>query len=244
MSMSASAAAAAASSSTTTKKAGLIFLHGLGDGPSGWRALAKQLPALQPILADVEYVFPQSPTIPISINGGMRMPGWFDLYQWPISVGDPDDKVGKIAAIQQMEGEIQAMVQRGIPRHKIAVGGFSQGGAIALLTAYYSAPPEQAPRPPLAGCVSLSGWLTLSNEIKVANPSTPLFWAHGKYDDKVLFAHQKFGSDTLKSGGVTDITQKEYPMGHESSRDELIELASFLKRVLFDDTKDNNNKEL
>ena len=223
-----------AASSSTAKKAGLIFLHGLGDGPSGWQALAKQLPALQPRLGDVEYVFPQAPTIPITINGGMRMPGWFDLYDWPIDVGATDDKTGKLWAIEQMEKEIDGLVQRGIPRNRIAVGGFSQGGAIALLTAYHSSPPEHAARPPLAACVALSGWLTMTKEMTLANGSTPLFWAHGEYDDKVLFGHQKFGIEKLKNdGGATDVTSKSYKMGHESNIQEIQDLAMFLDRVFF-----------
>lgn len=68
----------------------LIFLHGLGDGPAGWMSLKHQLPRLQPRLANIHYVFPAAPTIPISINGGgtyivHNMVVWlvlpFDLYE-------------------------------------------------------------------------------------------------------------------------------------------------------------------
>lgn len=31
------------------------------------------------------------------------MPGWFDLYDWPIGVSARDDRDGKIAAAQQIE---------------------------------------------------------------------------------------------------------------------------------------------
>lgn len=48
----------------------LIFLHGLGDSPAGWSSLKQNLPRWQPRLANIEYVFPAAPTIPISINGG------------------------------------------------------------------------------------------------------------------------------------------------------------------------------
>lgn len=52
------------------RKAALVFLHGLGDTPVGWSSLETQLPMLKPRLANVEYVFPAAPMIPISINGG------------------------------------------------------------------------------------------------------------------------------------------------------------------------------
>ena len=229
------AIAMSATSLSSTKKAGLIFLHGLGDGPSGWQGtLIQQLPTFYARLGtDVEYRFPAAPTIPITINGGMHIPGWFDLYEWPINVGDPDDTKGQLAAVQQMEQEIHALEQKGIPRNRIVLGGFSQGGSIALLTSYYSSPPNHKPRPPLAACVCLSGWLTQAKEMTVANPSTPLFWAHGRYDDKVLYRQQEYGIEQLKTNGVEDITSTSYPMGHESTFNELRDLADFLNRVFF-----------
>lgn len=233
--------------SSSTKHAALIFLHGLGDGPRGWSMLQQQLPALQSRLANLHYIFPQSPEIPISINGGRRMPGWFDIYEWPIQVGDPDDRTGKLAAVAQMEREIVKLEQQGIPRSKIVIGGFSQGGAIALLTAFHKE--SSSTRPPLAGCVSLSGWLTLTNDFdddtELTNKDTPLFWGHGQYDDKVVFAQQKYGVEKLSHAGVANLQFQSYPMGHESCAQELRDLADFLDETLFgkDDDDDNNQEE-
>ena len=88
---------------------------------------------------------------------------------------------------------------------------------------------------PFAGCVCLSGWLTLKDELSITDEvakSTPLFWAHGQYDDKVLFEQQAHGVDILKKQGV-DITHKSYPMGHQSDPDEIELMAEFLERVLY-----------
>lgn len=49
---------------------------------------------------------------------------------------------------------IDTEVKSGIPTHKIVIGGFSQGGALALYSALIF--PQK-----LAGVVSLSGWLPL-----------------------------------------------------------------------------------
>lgn len=124
----------------------------------------------------------------------------------------------------------------GMPRNKIAVGGFSQGGAIALLTAYYSSPPSHPERKPLAACACLSGWLPLSGDMSVANVQTPLFWAHGQYDDKVLFAQQKFGVEKLSNAGVSNLDFPSFPMGHESCHQEILELADFLENAIFGET--------
>lgn len=127
------------------------------------------------------------------------------------------------------------------------MGGFSQGGAIALLTAYYSSTDRPA-RPPLAACVCLSGWLTLTDTLVPTlllpknnhNVATPLFWAHGKFDDKVLFEQQAAGIEQLQQRGLQYIEAHDYPMGHESHPEEMQALAAFLKRVLFSDDKEED----
>jgi lysophospholipase-2 len=216
---------------SVNKKGALIFLHGLGDTPLGWSSLEEDLPRLVPRLSNLEYIFPPAPTVGITINGGMRMPGWFDIYDWPISVGVTDDKEGKLAAVQQIQAIVEELAKRGISKDRIVVGGFSQGGAIALLTAYYL-----DNDPPFAGCVVLSGWLTLARELKVSENSrkTPCFWGHGSYDDKVLPDQQKFGLKELTKQGVQVQTQ-QYPMGHQSHPQEMQDLATFLDQTLFGD---------
>lgn len=245
------ATAVAAMSTTTTKSdynGALIFLHGLGDSPSGWSILQKQLPTLQPRLSTIKYIFPPAPILPLSINGGAKMTSWFDIYEWPISIGDPDDQLNKLKAVNQIETLINELVIKdNIPRNKIVIGGFSQGGAIALLSAYYPKDnqQEQSSSSTLAGCVVLSGWLTLVNDfdnksIEHQN-NIPLFWGHGQYDDKVLFTQQKFGITKLKSIGVTNIEDYQYPIGHESTSSEIKSLASFIDRVIFEG--DNGNAD-
>ena len=222
---------AAMSTSSSSSKGALIFLHGLGDSPSGWSHLQFMLPSMKPRLKEITYVFPPAPTIGITINGGMEMPGWFDLYDWPIGVGSKDDKEGLLRAVAQIEAAVEKLQsEKGIPPSKIVVGGFSQGGAIALLTAYRRKEGQEA----FAGCAGLSAWLTLPEELKVSETAkkTPLFWGHGKFDDKVLFPQQAFGVEKLKSQGV-DVIDKSYNMGHSSDPNEMEYLAEFVDKALF-----------
>jgi lysophospholipase-2 len=117
------------SSSSAPKAGALIFLHGLGDTPLGWSELELMLPGMKPRLKDIKYIFPPAPTIGITINGGMQMPGWFDIYDWPIGVGSKDDPEGLRKGVQQIEAEVKKLGEAGIPPSKIVVGGFSQGGS-------------------------------------------------------------------------------------------------------------------
>ena len=115
----------------------------------------------------------------------------------------------------------------GTPSSRIVLGGFSQGGAVAMLAAYRS-------NKQFAGCVSLSGWLTLRDQLNVSATAaaTPLFWGHGQFDDKVLFEHQAVGVDALQQQGV-EVTATGYPVEHTAHPDELEALATFIDEKLF-----------
>lgn len=145
-----------------------------------------------------------------------------------------DDRTGKLKAVRQIEQEVDKLRQKGVD--KIVVGGFSQGGAIALLAAYHSAA-SPAQQESYVGCAALSAWLTLTEDLQVPNVAKqiPLYWGHGTFDDKVLFEQQAFGINKLKEHGVTDIDIAHYPMGHASDPDEIVALASFVDKVIFGD---------
>lgn len=252
-----STSAAAANAASSTYRGALIFLHGLGDTPSGWMSLEQDLPRLQPRLnaKDVKYVFPAAPTIPLTINGGATMPGWFDLFDWPIGVGSKDDPAGLMRGIEQIKAEVDRLqTEDGIPPNKIVVGGFSQGGAVALLSCYHQNQKEGGDAQKFAGCAGLSAWLTLPKEVaeitqdgkEDPRKEIPLFWGHGTYDDKVLFEQQQFGIEKLSNEFGLDwnlITSTQYPMGHQSCEQETKDLAEFVDRALFGDDADNAEKD-
>jgi predicted esterase len=160
------------------------------------------------------------------------MTGWFDLYDWPIGISAKDDREGKLAAVQLIDETVERLEKdMGIHPSRVVVGGFSQGGAVALLAAYR----RRQGKVPLAGCVCLSGWLTLKDDLSVSEEvakATPLFWGHGQWDDKVLFEQQAHGVEKLRDLGV-DVMDLSFAMGHESRPKEMVAMAEFLEKVLF-----------
>lgn len=89
---------------------------------------------------------------------------------------------------------------------------------------------------PFAGCISLSGWLPMRERF-LANPTvseaTPLFWAHGQYDEDILVEQQVLGSQKLRNRGI-NVTTRTYPVGHESfDEQEIREMTEFLDETLF-----------
>ncbi len=199
-------------------------MHGLGATSDDFAGLVPELDldGCQPI----RFVFPQAPSIPITINGGYVMPGWYDLYGMDL-VSKQD-----AAGIQRSEAAIAALVERevtrGIPYERIVLAGFSQGCAMALHTAL------RLPHP-IAGVMALSGYLPLADrfasERHSANASTPIFMAHGTQDPVVILKRGEDSRDALAALGHK-VQWHTYPMPHSVHPREVADIAAFLKQVL------------
>ena len=210
---------------TTKHTASVIFLHGLGDSGHGWREVGQ---LLGPALPHIKWIFPHSPERSITVNGGARMPGWYDIISLERIVGQ-EDEVGMLESKSLIQELIDAELDLGIPNTRIIVGGFSQGAAMSLLTGLGS-------KIKLGGLAVLSGYLPLGPKLaswqESANKETPIFMAHGSADPVVLYSNGKDSADRLiKSGYQVDF--KTYSgMGHSSCNEELSDLVSFLKNRL------------
>ncbi len=122
---------------------------------------------------------------PGSLTPGYRMPGWFDVITFDRSVSPrPEDEAGILATVEAVDALIQAEVDAGIPENRIVLGGFSQGGAIAVLS-------QLLGKRKLAGYVSLSTWVPLAHKVEgMARKDAkdfPLFWGHGRDDEIVQY---------------------------------------------------------
>jgi len=63
---------------TAQHTATVVFLHGLGDTGHGWEFAVENW-RRRNRLPHVKFILPHAPRIPITVNGGMRMPGWYDI---------------------------------------------------------------------------------------------------------------------------------------------------------------------
>lgn len=253
----------------SNNKAAIIFLHGLGDSPDGWSKLGEWLPSYAPKLAslDITYVFPPAHNLAITVNGGekvsfvctasyslqspanfgfifQKMPGWFDVFDWPIGIDARDDAKGLAMSVKRVEEIVNELKEEeGIDPSRVILGGFSQGGAVALTAAYNR---RRKGATPFAGCIVMSGWLPLKEYLDVSEEiakATPLFWAHGQMDDKILYEQQVYGVDKLDSLGV-DVTAHSYPVGHESTSnwEEIQDMAEFVETVLCQTEDEDDQK--
>jgi phospholipase/carboxylesterase len=194
----------------------VIWLHGLGADGHDFEPIVPELRLTKP----VRFVFPHAPIRPVTINQGMRMRAWYDIFQFGAG---PEDDAGVRASQKLVEGLIEKEQGK-----KIVLAGFSQGGAIVLQTALRH--PER-----LAGVMALSTYLplsaTLETERHKANHDVPIFMAHGKFDDIIPIDKAKRSREILEKLGYP-VTWQEYPMPHSVCAEEIADISRFLTTIL------------
>lgn len=200
----------------------VLLMHGLGADGNDFVPICNEmdLSAVGP----VRFVFPNAPVMPVTINGGYRMPAWYDI----LGPGQPEDEAGLRRSQAAIEALIANEKARGIPFQRIVVAGFSQGCAMTFMTALRY--PER-----LAGIVGLSGYLPLAGTVAAerhpANQKTPIFQAHGLRDGVIPIARAVASRDALSALGY-DVEWHEYPMEHSVCMEEIADLNRYLLRVL------------
>jgi phospholipase/carboxylesterase len=199
-------------------RAAVIWLHGLGADGHDFEPI---VPELDLDLA-VRFVFPHAPVRPVTINNGMRMRAWYDIFQFG---GGPEDEAGIRASQKIVEALIAA--ERG---KKVVLAGFSQGGAIVLQAALRHAEA-------LAGVLALSTYLPLAGKLQAeassANRAVPIFMAHGQYDEIIPIDRAEASRDALQRLGYA-VEWHAYPMPHSVCAPEIADISRFLNRVLQD----------
>ena len=199
-------------------EAAILWLHGLGADGHDFEPIVPELELEKP----VRFVFPHAPMRAVTINQGMRMRAWYDILQLG---GGPEDETG-LRASQKLTEEL--IRSQNLPANRIVLAGFSQGGAIALLTGLRY--PER-----LAAVMALSTYLplagTVAAERSAANRDVPIFMAHGRYDDLIPMSRAQASRDALKALGYS-IEWHDYPMPHSVCAPEIADISAFLSRVL------------
>jgi len=199
-------------------QAAVIWLHGLGADGHDFEPIVPELRLKQA----VRFVFPHAPVQPVTINQGMRMRAWYDIFQF--GGGREDDK--GIRASQALI--VKLLEEQPVPPEKIVLAGFSQGGAIALQTAL------RYPKK-LAGIMALSTYLpltaTLAAERSAANAQIPIFMAHGQYDDIIPMQRAQASREALQKVNYK-VEWHEYPMPHSVCGEEVRDISAFLTKLL------------
>lgn len=198
----------------------ILWLHGLGADGYDFVSLADELE----LGVRVRFVFPHAPRRRVTLNAGMTMRAWYDIVELN---GFREDEAGIREAVAWVHSWLDEE-RINYPKARLFLGGFSQGGALALASAL------RYPQP-LAGIVALSAYLPIasktSSERQVANQKTPIWMSHGQMDPVLAYGFGLASSQQLLALGY-ELEFKSYWMAHQVIPDELNDLSLWIQRQI------------
>ena len=185
----------------------VIMMHGYGASMYDLVTIAKEV-------NDKEYIY-IFPNAPIEMDVGFYQKG----YAWfPI---ETNNYIESSDLLQETMDEII----KSYKHNKIYIGGFSQGGMMALHAGLFS-------KKNYSGAIILSSKIIDDKSIKnfIKNPEkTKVFISHGRFDSVIDINEGRKIKHTLEKQGF-DLFYKEYDIGHEISIEVIQDLSKWLKR--------------
>ncbi|KAJ1463187.1 Alpha/Beta hydrolase protein [Pelagophyceae sp. CCMP2097] len=128
----------------------VVFLHGMGDTCAGWEPVfrgAKDVGLSVRLPTQSKVILPTAFEIPVAYNYKQPTRAWFDVQDLDLS-GPRDD-----AGLKHSAKRIHEVLAAEDPATKLFVGGFAQGGVVALDVGLRSELPN------LAGVIGLSTYM-------------------------------------------------------------------------------------
>jgi len=215
-----------------TARCGLVWMHGLGDTEEGWADILEEEFRVLPKVGPCRFFLPRAPVQKVTCNDD-RITSWFDMTMLPLRDTDRPPHYGcsldqALASCGRVHEAIDKLVAEGVPPERIVVGGFSQGGAMAVLSALTY--PKR-----LAGIIVFSGIVFFADRITELmtehSKGYEVFWGHGLRDDILDVSLQAAGVNALTEAGL-HVTAKQYGAAHSSTPDEMEDAAVFFNGLL------------
>ena len=154
------------------------------------------------------------------------MPAWYDITG--LTLDHRQDFSGLEQSRYQIDALIECEIKKGIKPERIMLGGFSQGGALAIATTL------QSPYP-LAGLIVLSSYFAcidqISQRVTPISLSVPIMMAHGTLDPVVMYQWGEVSKAALIGLGFS-LEWHSYPIMHEICLPEIETVARFIQKGL------------
>ncbi len=201
----------------------VIWLHGLGATANDFPPIVPELGLSQNRV--IRFVFPQAPDRPITINGGMVMPGWYDIKG--MDIADKQDAVGMTESQATLDRLIDEQIALKISAGNIIIAGFSQGGAVAYHVGVRS-------NHKLGGILALSTYIPFSEQVATehskVNIQTPILANHGTHDPVVPIQLGQASADLLVDLGYL-IKWQTYPMEHQVVMEQIKDVGAWINQT-------------
>lgn len=201
----------------------VVWLHGMGVDNTDFAAFPDEIRGFNGPVC--RFVLPNASMRELTMHPGYPLRAWYDVPGRRID--ENEDEIGIRETSRRVAALIDEIAAEGVPRSRIVLGGFSQGSAISLFTGLRM-------KEPIGGVAALSGYLPLAgrlfSEATPAGRRTPIFMAHGDFDSVVPPVIATRSAEVI-SQVDSDLIARTYPMDHELCREEMRDLAAFLRSV-------------
>lgn len=216
-----------------TADSAVIWLHGLGASGHDFEPV---LPLLELDSQTTRFIFPHAPQIPVTVNGGISMPAWYDIEH--MDIDRTIDVSGISRSADRVDAIVQTQIDKGIPANRIILVGFSQGGAVALFTGVRS-------RQCLAGVLALSTYWVGAQDSSLmpgrAPEGLPIEIHHGTLDPVVPYVLGEQARDALLALGYP-VTFQAFDMPHSVVPEQLQTIGQWMALRLKTDSSSRSKE--
>jgi predicted esterase len=174
-----------------------VFLfHGLTSNPEAWGPIVNELETSIP--NKFKWIIPAAEKMSVSLMGGTNTPAWFDFTGLGVDDDVLEDKKSIMERVQWIHSQLDAIDGKSV------IGGFSQGGMIALIAGI------TYPKP-LGGIIALSTYLPLLKSIQngeiqcLQARNVPILYCHGIQDETLEIKWAQKSAQVMEMAGFSNI---------------------------------------
>ncbi|XP_051574038.1 lysophospholipase-like protein 1 [Myxocyprinus asiaticus] len=216
-------------SQTGKHTASVIFLHGSGDTGPGLLRWVCDVLGQNLAFENIRVIYPTAPARPYTPMRGALSHVWFDRRK--ISQDCPEHLESIDSMCDHLSAIVQDEIQAGIPKHRMVIGGFSMGGAMALhLVCRY--------HQDVAGVFALSSFINKGSVVYQAvenaaqRPLPELLQCHGTADELVFHSWGEETNSLLEKAGLHTFFHSFPGLNHQLCQQELELLRSWILKKL------------
>lgn len=194
-------------------------------------------------------MYPKAPLCSVTANTAClsnskeareNIPSWFDIHNLPLSLKEPRDVIGLEASVSSVVSMVEELVGTGLDARRIVIGGFSQGGAVALEVAKRL----ESAKVKLGGVVCISAWCieedvgtpAQSEKVSIEDRSngdvskTPVMFTYGSKDPLITLELSRHSCKVLGQLECFDLNTCEVERGsHMPKTAEMDKVTVFIK---------------